>query len=263
MLAQAISAFKWWLILHGSGINCSFFKTIIAYFVGMFVNILGIGTIGGDTARALLVSSNGSLTAKTVVSVFIDRAHGLAVLSAIGAGSAAWFGHNRLPPIILSGVVLLGSVIVATWITLLLIPSNLRSIVLSPFGKFGTQVSSAFEVIPRNPWLLAAITVVSGTFHFIQIALHGYMAYILNIKLPWSALFVGVPFTNIASTLPFSWQGLGVRENAYQFFLVPDYITSSDAIAFGAMWIFASTVSGITGGIIAFITNARSIIMKR
>ena len=80
------------------------------------------------------------------------------------------------------------------------------------------------------------------------------MAYGLGVSIPWSVLLVVVPFVNIVSSLPISWMGLGVRENAYIFFLTPLFLSSEQAIAFGALWLLAVTVTSGIGGMLSVLS---------
>jgi hypothetical protein len=84
------------------------------------------------------------------------------------------------------------------------------------------------------------------------------MAYGLGIEVSMTTLMTIVPFVNIVSSLPISWQGLGVRENAYRFFFVPAICSTEQAVAFGALWLLAVTTSALIGGVIGVISGALS-----
>jgi uncharacterized membrane protein YbhN (UPF0104 family) len=92
-------------------------------------------------------------------------------------------------------------------------------------------------------------------FHLLQISLHIVMAKAVGVEVPLPLLLVTVPFINILATLPVSWNGLGVRERAYVFFLVPSVLQPEHAVAFGAMWLLAVTVCSAIGGIVAVVTK--------
>ena len=77
------------------------------------------------------------------------------------------------------------------------------------------------------------------------------MAAGFGSHIPWHVLLVTIPVVNILSTLPISWNGLGMRENGYVFFLAPLILSREEAVAFGAMWLFAMTVSSAIGGLVA------------
>jgi hypothetical protein len=72
-------------------------------------------------------------------------------------------------------------------------------------------------VFPRNIATVAYVSAISLLFHLLQISTHQIMAYGFGIHIPWQTLLITIPVVNIASTLPISWNGLGVRENGYGF----------------------------------------------
>jgi hypothetical protein len=81
------------------------------------------------------------------------------------------------------------------------------------------------------------------------------MAYGFGIHVPWQTLLNTIPVVvNILSTLPISWNGLGVRESGYVFFLRPLILSHEQAIAFGAMWLLATTASSAIRGLISFLS---------
>ena len=49
-IGQIVSAVKWKIFLKRAGISRSFFALNHAYFLGMFINTFGLGTVGGDIA---------------------------------------------------------------------------------------------------------------------------------------------------------------------------------------------------------------------
>jgi uncharacterized membrane protein YbhN (UPF0104 family) len=123
--------------------------------------------------------------------------------------------------------------------------------------KLSAKLQQVAAIFPRDPKTLAVITGISVVFHTLQISLHAVMAAGMGIDIPLATLFVVIPFVNIASSLPISWQGLGVRENSYIFFLTaaPAIVSKEQAVAFGALWLLAVTVSSAIGGIVALVSG--------
>src|SRR3954453_11795654 len=80
-LGQLLSSYKWWLLACSGGISVPWVLAFKAYFFGMFVNWFGLGTIGGDVARGLVLGSRSKQKATALASVFADRVHGLTVLA--------------------------------------------------------------------------------------------------------------------------------------------------------------------------------------
>jgi uncharacterized membrane protein YbhN (UPF0104 family) len=257
LAGQCLSALKWCLIANGSGLRASKRHAIRAYLTGMFFNLLGIGTVGGDVVRGVLIGSSAMQRATGIASVVADRAHGLAVLATIGTVASAIFGievlaaGQHVQAYLVAGLVGLGALIVAFWFWA---PSLVRLAVPTK-GGLHQKIEQLLEAFPRDPKLLVTITVLSIAFHGSQIALHYCIAEVLSIHISLPVLLVVVPFINIVSSLPISWQGLGVRENAYRFFFVPAICSPEQAVAFGAIWLLAVTVSSLVGGLVAMATG--------
>jgi hypothetical protein len=250
-LGQMISSFKWWLIIRSGGIQVSYFQAVKAYFIGMFVNCFGLGVVGGDVARGLFLSVGQPVKAQALASVVADRAQGLAVLAAIGSIATIAFGSRILSFGVVCFLAVCSIAIVigwfaGPWLIVRVVPRGHR------FRVAVEQMAAAF---PRKFKTIVVITVISFCFHMLQISLHRVMGYGLGVVIPWEYLLVVIPFVNVLSTLPISWNGLGVRENSYAVFLVPAILTNSQAVAFGAMWILAVTVSSAIGGLWAFLSG--------
>ncbi len=248
---QILSSFKWWLIARSGGIDVPWSTALKAYFIGMFVNCFGFGTVGGDVARGILLADGKKSKTVALASVIADRAQGLAVLSSIALISIAFFGQPLIDQRLV--LVLLGLLIsvIGVW---LFAPSIIFRII--PKGtKLGRIVHQILQVLPRSPGTLFAITVLSTIFHFSQLWLHSVMAEGLGVTLPWPILLTTIPFVNILATLPLSWNGLGVREQSYRFFLFPAVLTNEQAVAFGAMWLFAVAIISSIGGIVSVLTK--------
>jgi hypothetical protein len=83
------------------------------------------------------------------------------------------------------------------------------------------------------------------------------MANAVGSQIPLATLFVVIPLVNIASSLPISWNGLGVRENSYMYFLTaaPALVSNEQAAALGALWLLAVTVTSAIGGVVALVTG--------
>ena len=256
---QLLSSWKWCLLARASGIQTSYGAALRAYFAGMYVNYFGLGMVGGDVARGLLVSAGQGKKAEGLASVVADRVHGLAVLGCIGVVSGLIFGSELIPypmfPAVIAGCcALIVGWVVGPWI-------------LKTFGpKFAPRLTHKIEhlaaAFPRDIFTLSLVTCISLAVHILQIGIHAVMAYGLGAQITLSSLMIVIPWVNIASSLPISWQGLGVREKAYIFFLTPAFLSKEQAVAFGALWLLASTVSSAIGGVIALASGDLALIKK-
>jgi glycosyltransferase 2 family protein len=278
LFGQLLSSYKWWLIVNASGINVPYTAAIKSYFTGMFLNIVGIGTVGGDVARGILVTlhsrsndaviSDTSLRSNTtssylkgIATVVTDRLHGLTVLAIIGIASQLLFGslnaYTGSYSFILNTLIIcfVGAVILV-WLSAGFFENLIATKCSFLNDKLRHKILEVLAVFPKKRSTILLITILSAIFHFTQIYLHILMGSALGLSISLQTVLISVPFINILSTLPISWQGLGVRENCYRFFLVPYILSNEQAVMFGALWIFALTLNSIIGGVIALFSGS-------
>jgi uncharacterized membrane protein YbhN (UPF0104 family) len=249
-VGQLLSSLKWWTIARSGGIAVPYTTVLKAYFIGMFVNCFGFGMVGGDVARGILVAQGLPKKTEGIASVVADRIHGLTVLSCIALITGIFLGTDRVPTelVQLLGVLTVG--FVAGWI---IGPWVLSNVPFFKNTKVALKMKQVAAIFPRDAKTLLIITALSAVFHTVQILLHGAMAVGVGADIPWATLFLVIPLVNIVSSLPISWNGLGVREKSYIYFLTaaPAILTSEQAVAFGALWLMAVTVTSAIGGIVA------------
>lgn len=245
-LGQMLSAVKWNIFVRGVGITRSSRQTIAAYFLGMFVNSFGLGTIGGDVTRALALRPEPGKRAASLATVIADRVHGLAVLTVIGIVAIAIVR----PPEVNSTFVVIGLVgLFAAIVGWLVGPSLLLRVFPSShrYGETAIRVAGAF---PRRLPALAYATLLSAIQHLLQILMHVLMAASLGANLSLGKIFALTPIVNITSSFPISINGLGVREAMYDLLLTPAGVPRATAVSFGAVWFVTVTAVSAIGSLI-------------
>lgn len=253
-LGQLLSSIKWWTIAYRGGIKTTYPAALKAYFIGMFLNCFSFGMLGGDAARGILVAQGQPKKTEGLASVVADRIHGLIVLSCIALITSAIMGRDRVAPDLIRLLLLLVVGCTAGWLAG---PWLLPRLPYIKNSRLGAKLQQVVAIFPRDPKTLAIITGISIVFHLTQISLHAFMAAGMGIEIPFTTLLLVIPFVNIVCSLPISWNGLGVREKAYTYFLAtaPAIVSYEQAVAFGAIWLLAVTVSSALGGIVAIISG--------
>lgn len=243
---QLLSSYKWWLLARSGNIDTSWLLAVRAYFLGMAVNWFGLGTVGGDLARALVLGSKSKQKATALASVFADRFHGITVLAAIGVVSIAFAGRQHIGR---EYLVLLPACTITVAVAWYFGP-GIALAALPEGGALHKNMEQIAQVFPRDPPTISYVSLISLVFHLLQIVLHQVMAAGFGIQIPWPVLLVTIPVINILSSLPISWNGLGVRENGYLFFMAPQFLSREHAIAFGVMWLLAMAISSAIGALV-------------
>ncbi|MCC6221377.1 MAG: flippase-like domain-containing protein [Deltaproteobacteria bacterium] len=248
---QVFSALKWRKIVDGAGIKRGPAEIIRAYFFGMFVNTFALGTVGGDVARSLALKPESGRRTIALATAVADRVHGLLVLIAIGAISSL-FLHPRGPAEMIALVA--GPILIVLCLGLWLGPRAVAHLLRNSkrFGPHAQQIAAAF---PNRFRTVMTISSMSLVVHILQISMHYFITSELNANITLAYLFAVVPMVNVASSLPLSINGLGIREGMYILLFTPLGISRETAVAFGAIWILIVTAVSALGGIIVSINN--------
>jgi uncharacterized membrane protein YbhN (UPF0104 family) len=246
LAGQALSAIKWRRLATAVGFRASPSRFVAYYFIGMFFNAFGFGTLGGDVIRALYLAGSGGRRGLALNTVVADRASGLLLLLAVALGSLLLFHHYQLPAAIYWGVVASSAVLLGSW---RLLPRVLP-LFLGPENRLRLLVERDLAPYWNDVRLLVDVGVLSIAFHLSQIAVMVILTQALGVGVPWSYCFVFGPLVNIMAAVPVSLNGLGVREGGYVYFLAHVGVPRDSAVAFALVWFGVVMLAGAVGGLV-------------
>ncbi len=252
LVLHLASAIKWRYFLSLSGAQIPLKPTFRCYSAGLFGNLCLPSLVGGDVLRAGLAMRHTKEKEAVVLSTVIERLSDVAAL-----GVLTLFGMIALPSavgelhagavdgFVVFGLLLAGAVIAGFggWYLMTKVPLRRMP---KKLAKFFIKALRAFRTVKDRPLRLllgAAICVaLQAGFVLINVGLGDMMGMDLDLRL-WFLLW---PLSKIASMLPVSLGGLGVREATFGL-LVKPFLDSRLAVAESLIW---QTVL-ITGGLIA------------
>ena len=251
LVGQVLSAVKWAWIGRSVGLHRPMRDYMRFYFIGMFFNIFGLSTIGGDVARALYLGG-GERPGLALNSVLFDRVTGLALLMAIGAIALMIFPQYQFPWWLSASVVAGGLALVLGWWTA---PRLVR--LLPRSNRLRQQVETDLVPFWRDRVLLLRVAVVSIVFHFSQIWVQFVLARAAGAEIPFSYCIVFHPILSLMQALPLSVGGFGVREGGYLYFLTTINVDDSIAVIMGLLWWGVSAAIGLIGAALFMASGAR------
>lgn len=242
IVSQILSAYRWALLARGIGFDESLQRFCLYYFSAMYVNLFGPGTVAGDVGRVLYLAG-GRRRALALTSVVAHRATGFVAILWIAA----------------TGIVLLPEPVpaAARWLTALVVPATiggwlwgprLAARLLPASNRWRLLVERDLAPYWHDRRLLALSIAWAMAMHGLQIVAQAQIARSLGLELPWTFFLVVVPLTNVIGTLPFSLQGVGVREAGYWSYLAGIGVASEPALAMGLLTsavVIASNLAGL------------------
>jgi hypothetical protein len=256
LLSQILSAGRWMVLARPLGFEEPFKEIVVYYLIGMFFNLFAPGTVGGDVSRVYYLARNDKnhlenagwavSTVPAAVSVFMDRAVGMAVLVWLGAIGLLLFPEYPVPRSIRSvtfavAVALVVAGAVAPFFRRFLPEDGHPVVVKLRFAlrAYRTQ----WSVIPKA-------IVFSFLLHLIQAWIHMLLGWALQIDIPFSYCIILYPLVGTFAAIPISLNGIGLREGGYLFLLGLIGINAEKGVAFGLLLFLIVAVDSLIGGLL-------------
>ncbi|HYV56068.1 MAG TPA: lysylphosphatidylglycerol synthase transmembrane domain-containing protein [Candidatus Nitrosopolaris sp.] len=247
---QVLSAYKWAVLGRSVGLDRSLLEYTRFYFIGMFFNLFGPSTIGGDVVRALYLG-DGRRRRLALNSVLFDRASGLALMMALGATGLLLFPSYGFPWPLTLGIGGGGAALLLGW---WMCPRLVRW--LPERSRMRGQVENELAPFWRDRRLLLRIAMLSLAFHLTQVGVQWILARGVGADLPLSYCTIVYPVVSLLTALPVSVAGLGVREGGYLYFLTRIDIDDSIAVTLGLAWFAVTVLAGLLGGVLFLASGA-------
>jgi len=250
LAGQVLSSVKWWMLGTSVGLKRPLTEYLRFYFIGMFLNVFGLSTIGGDVVRGLYLG-DGRRPGLALNSVLFDRVSGLVILMALGAGALLAFPQYNLPRILSAACILGGLTLVVAWWTC---PRLVQ--LLPPGNRIRRQVEHDLAPFWEDRALLVWISLISLVFHLSQVVVQWLLARAAGTSLPFSYCLVMHPMLSLMMALPLSIGGFGVREGGYLYFLTTIDVDDSIAVTMGLLWWLMTALSGAVGAAVFLASGA-------
>lgn len=216
----AVAIARWFVLITPKPDGLTPWALARVFVTSCFYGAVGPGTFGVDAMRVMLLSRLRTGRTAAAVSVTVDRAMGFAATAALA-----------LPAITAAGILT-------------------RAALLPPFARFGELKSKAVAAIgalAREPWRIAVALPLS----VLAISLWGVTGWCtlaaLGHTVPLLTLVSFVACAELASAVPISLQGVGVRELVFAAFLAPHGISPADATLLGLL-MYAQSLGMMAAG---------------
>lgn len=252
---QCFAGLRWARLARPLGFKHSTASFILRFFEGSFFSLCLPTSIGGDVVKAYRLSdtSHGRLLAGCTV--IADRLTGLSALGVLaGTTIAGQSLHLPLPATLAIGAVLLTA---TAGLFMLAVRSMDRLIDLIPSHHAARSFLSQLLPYQARPRLMARAVFYSMVVQIGGVVSVALVARGLGLSVPLEAWFYVVPAVVLATVLPISISGVGVREGGLVFLLKPFGVAEEQAVALGLLWFLTGIVAGLIGGVIFLLDAGR------
>lgn len=252
LLGQAVSSYRWQLLLNAEGIRVPYRSLLSFYFQGMFFNLFLPTLIGGDVVRGHQIYRFTGGKEASVASILVERLTGFAALLGIALLARCVVGSSLREPAITW--LILGTVSVFSFGTAAALHPRLKPLLERlPWGGLRAKVLGIYEALQRyrkHRKALQQTLVLSLGFQATVIYSYFLVAKALRLAVPLGPFFLLVPLVIVIAMIPVSLGGLGIREGATLYLFGKIGMDPTSALAMSLGWFLLVTLASLPGGLL-------------
>lgn len=240
LLGFVLSAWRWQRVLAVFERPVQLGSLVSHYLAGQFVGNFLPSTIGGDVLRITRLGSTIRSSATSFASVVLERLTGWVVLPLITVAGLllqpSLFDHGLAPRLAL-GL----SLTTLALLCVLLVAAGSRNLAGRFAGREGWQrfvgaVHIGVDNLRHHPRGAMGVVVTAGVYQLSMVVTVFMATRAIGLQVSIPALLAFTPAVLIAQVLPFSLNGIGLREGAFVLFLTPLGVSTGQAVAVGLLF---------------------------
>lgn len=254
---QLFSALRWVWLARALGLTVDTTRKIRLYFLGMFLSLFLPSIIGGDVARGWLLArgraGSGWMAAASVILERLNGMVGLLLLISfcmLYLDVPAWWQWSWFAGMLLLLFLMLTTPKWWPW---------LQGMSLPPRWSGWQQLPLATQLF-SGAWLKSLP--LSLLFQSLVVQAHVFLGQAVGLELSWFAYGFMVCLVALASALPLSFNGFGIREAGYVGFSVWFGGSAEAAGAMAMLWVLVLAVASLPGGIVLWRMGGTSVLRR-
>lgn len=256
-IGKLLTSYRWQILLQAQGIYIQLRSLVASVYVGQFFNSILPSTVGGDAYRAYDTATESKQTTKSIISLIADRLIGVFALAllAVVALIVGWLIGDDVRFYVFPVL----SVFILCSLGLSLVffdkPYSSFDSLLRRFNlnKFADQLTKAYESLyslRKQPNVLLAAFIISILLQINVILFYYFIGISLDLNVSFLYYAMIVPVALVVLLIPFSINGIGIREGIFVFLLTGLGVPSYEAIALSWISFGLMLTQGIIGGVI-------------
>jgi uncharacterized membrane protein YbhN (UPF0104 family) len=184
------------------------------YFLSYYYNFFGLGSLGGDSYKFLQLQKLTTSRLRSSLILIIEKLIGLALLTSLALIAFYYYFHQLSLWLFLLSTPLLAALIF--WLLVKLFSFSLQIKRIIPSTKFKSalaKLGKVNELIGSSNYQQLAVALLSSlAFYLCNIAALFTIMRGFGSEGSFALSALTIPLVLLVNTLPFSFQGLGLRE---------------------------------------------------
>ncbi len=253
-LDRVVMIARWALLLWSSEHDVSLKSAAWMFLVSSFVGSVLPAGVGGDAARAYVLSRRTSATAEAVASVAVDRLLGVVAIALLGvAGLLTWSRRARqleaasLNWLVPLAILVMVAGVAGLWADKIATPLIPRRGRQSTRAVKLVRLGDAIARYRQRPGTLAVVFALSVAVQWLRI-LQAYLLGVgLEIEVPLAYYLVFMPVGLLALLLPVSIGGFGLPQGVIVWLLRSRGVADEASFALSTLIVLTGLAGNLPG----------------
>jgi uncharacterized membrane protein YbhN (UPF0104 family) len=248
LITTFLNAQRWRLLASAVGFERPLLQLTKFCFAGLFFNLFLPSTVGGDFSRCYYLSKGTGRYHHAFYSIIADRVIGIAVLFAFAAfGVLLGPGGGQLPWQ-LKAPIFGGAA--AIFLLVPFMPQLTRRLLGSENRIARRFNNSVVQVYWRDRGLIGVSLLLSVVMQIVMVLAHVCVGMAFSLDIPLWYYFIFYPSVAVLGFVTPSFNGVGIREWAYTYFLTSMAIDKAHALTYAIVWLGLNTSISLFGGLV-------------
>ena len=257
LIGKILTSYRWQVLLKAQNIVIPLRFLIASVFVGQFFNSFLPTTVGGDAMRAYDTASQSNEATKSVMSVFADRLIGVFALALlaflalmVGFLSGQDVSFYVIPVLLVFFLCSLAMLMIFNVRLVGFLDRVLKYLRLSKIAAKLDEAYQSINILKDEPRILLIAFLVSILLQINVILFYYFIGVSLDLGVSFLYFSMIVPVALVVLLVPFSINGIGIREGIFVYLLTELGVQTKDAIALSWISFGLMLTQGIIGGVI-------------
>ena len=232
VVAVLVGALRWWLLLEGADIHVSAREAVRPFATSLMLNLLLPTAVAGDLVRTWVIGRDRGRLLGAAAATVVDKVTALACLFAVG-WVAYILDRNAVPEPL---------VVVFAWVTAALVAvAMIAALAAAGVRPILHRLPDRFAVMARESWqmlklwagstrLVASLAGLGVAYQVLAVTVLILAGKTLGVELPFALAAVCGAIVVLATVIPVSVGGFGIREGGFVLLLGEAGIDAADAM---------------------------------